>query len=78
MFDSKIPTFDDFTPESKSSESDNKTESMKNYKNYLAGKEPLKHAIFTHREGDGMHDYVRGSMNNKFSSLNKNYWKMGR
>lgn len=34
-----------------------------NYKNYRAGKEPLKNAILQHPEGSPVYDYLKGKVN---------------
>jgi len=61
-FETKVVEFNDFL-----TESENKTESMRNYKEYINGNEPLKHAILTHKEGDSAYDYVK-------NSITRNFW----
>jgi len=74
-----IPTFDKFVNESKKvlivEEIENKTEAMRNYKAYLNGTEPLRHALLTHREGDPMYDYIKNNISDRFSVYPKGYWE---
>jgi len=37
-----------------------------NYKNYRAGKEPLKNAVLQHPEGSEVYDYVKGKVQRNF------------
>ena len=60
-FSKRVPTYESFVPES-----NNHTESMRNYKAWLSGKEPLKHCFFTHREGDKIYDFVKKSNRTAF------------
>lgn len=69
MFNGNIPKFSKFLLES-----ENKTESMRNYKAYLNGTEPLRHCIITHKEGDDAFDFVKSKMTKNFSVLPDDHW----
>ena len=70
IFEGKVPEFSEFINEEK----ENNTESMKNYKAYLAGKEPLKYAIINHREGDDAYDFVKSKLTHNFSVFPEGHW----
>lgn len=66
LFEKFTPKFDDYILES-----ENKTESMKNYMSYIQGKEPLKVAFLTHKEGDSAYEFVK-------SQIKRDYWTVPR
>jgi len=73
-FNKSIKLFDDYILESKG-DSDNNTESMRNYKQYLSGSEPLRHAFLTHKEGDGAYDFIKSKVTKNFSVFPEDHWE---
>jgi hypothetical protein len=74
-FDKSIKLFDDYIFENKN-DSDNNTESMKNYKKYISGSgEPLRYAFITHKEGDSAFDFIKSKVTNNFSVFPKDHWE---
>lgn len=73
FFDKKMSTFDEFS--SLFEEKENKSESMRNYKAYLAGKEPLRHVVINHREGDSAYDFVKSQLTHNFSVFPEGHWE---
>ena len=45
-----------------------------NYRNYIGGSEPLKHAAIQHPAGDDIFDFISKSANHDFWMKNRDEW----
>ena len=52
----------------------NKTPSMKNYENYVNGKEPLANAFVMHKEGDDVFDFIKKKAKRRLWQIKPNEW----
>lgn len=71
-FGKKTNTFDEFLI---LEDKENKSESMRNYKAYVAGKEPLRHTVINHREGDPVYDFIKSKITRNFSVFPDGHWE---
>lgn len=52
------------------------SQGMKNYTEYLKGKEPLKHTVLPHAPGDEkIHDYIKSKMGRNTWVVPFNQWQ---
>ena len=69
LFEKHTLSFNDYL-----AESENKTDSMKNYIAYKNGSEPLKVAFITHKEGDSAFDFVNSQVKRDLWVVPRKHW----